>query len=66
MKKHCYSSEDATINSLDTQLTKIFNRYIARTLSELEETPQHLHKKIVKKQFWYAKDDIEKLINENS
>ncbi len=39
-------------------LTKLIKRYIARILTEIEESPPNEHKKIIKKQLWYLKDDL--------
>lgn len=62
--KHCYNEDDATIATIDIQLHKIIARYVAKTLTSLEESEPEQHKQIVKKQFWFLKEDILKLINQ--
>ncbi len=60
--KYYYSEHDETVASLDTQIEKLTKRYVAKALTKCEDSPTHLHNKIIKKHFYWLKDDILKLI----
>lgn len=43
----------------ELELSNIFSRYIAKTLTDMENNPQSEHKRIVKKNMRYLQKDLE-------
>ena len=50
----------------EEKITKIINRYIAKTLSEQEQSPYSEHKQIFKRQMRFLQEDIISLCGENN
>ena len=50
----------------EEKITKIINRYIAKTLSEQEQSSYSEHKQIFKRQMRFLQEDIISLCGENN
>lgn len=52
------TSKDTEIKITVEQLDSIISKKIAQTLTEIETKPKQEHKQIVKRYFWYLKNDL--------
>ena len=54
---------DEQTETVKQKVEKTTKRYVARTLTAIEATPEEKHNDIIKRQFYWMMDDILKIID---